>query len=85
VGFSVGKDARDGLRRMQRVLRDAFTEQAETLQRSTAEALGAAKAAVQTDRDERARRLRDVEAELGRIRELRAAGRRLVASHGRDG
>lgn len=79
VGFSVGKDARDGLRRMQRELRDVFTEQAETLQRSTTEALTAAKAAVQADRDERARRLRDVDAELGRIRELRAAGQRLVA------
>ena len=78
VGFSVGKDARDGLRRMQRVLRDTFTEQAETLQRSTTEALTAAKTAVQADRDERSRRLRDVDAELGRIRELQAAGQRLV-------
>ena len=83
VGFSVGKDARDSLRRMQRMLRDAFTEQAETLQRSTAEALSAVKSAVQADRDERARRLRDVDAELGRIRELRAAGERLVGAGGR--
>lgn len=80
VGFSVGKDARDGLRRLQRALRDMFTQEAEALQRSTSDALQAARASVDADRDERARRLRDVDAEIARIQELRAAGQRLVAA-----
>jgi len=70
VNFSVSKDARDGLRRLQRALRDTFTEQADELQRSTGDALAAAKDAVQGSEAERARRLRDVDAELARIRGL---------------
>jgi hypothetical protein len=80
VNFSVGKDARDGLRRLQRALRDTFTEQAEDLQRSTGDALAAAKEAVQSSEAERARRLRSVDAELARIRGLADKGRALVAT-----
>ncbi len=79
VGFSVGKDARDGLRRLQRTLRDVYGEQAAALQQSTAEALDAARHAVRADQQERERRLGDVDAELSRIRGLRDAAQRLVA------
>jgi predicted GTPase len=72
VTFVVGKDARDTLRRLQRILRDTFTTRAEELQRSTGEALDAAKRAVQADESERSARLRDLDAEIGRLRGLRA-------------
>lgn len=71
VTFQVGKDARDGLRRLQRQLRDTFTARAEELQRSTGDALNAAKEALSTNEAERTARLRQIDAELGRIRALR--------------
>jgi len=77
VSFTVGKDARDGLRRLQRALRDTFTEQAEELQRSTGDALQAAKSALRASEVERKRRLADVDAELHRIRGLAEQGRNL--------
>ena len=70
VGFSVGKDARDGLRRLQRALRDTFTEQAEELQRSTGEALAAARKALSASESERKSRLQHVDAEIAKIRGL---------------
>ena len=71
VSFVVSKDARDGMRRMQRALRDAFTERADELQRTTTGALSAAQQAVQSNQAERASRVRDIDAELSRIRGLR--------------
>jgi hypothetical protein len=70
VSFSVGKDARDGLRRLQRALRDTFTEQAEELQRSTGEALAAARKALSASQSERKSRLQHVDAEIAKIRGL---------------
>ncbi len=78
VSFSVGKDARDGLRRLQRDLRDTFTAQAEELQRSTGEALHAAKEALAAGEAERTTRLRQVDAELHRIRTLDQQARSLT-------
>lgn len=78
VTFSVSKDARDGLRRLQRTLRDVFTEQADSLQQSTNDALSAAKQALRTDQEERTNRLEDVNAELRRIGQLRDAARRVI-------
>jgi GTPase SAR1 family protein/predicted transglutaminase-like cysteine proteinase len=78
VSFVVSKDARDGMRRMQRALRDAFTERADELQRTTSESLGAAQQAVQADQAGRASRLRDIDAELSRIRALRARAEALT-------
>jgi predicted GTPase len=72
VGFVVGKDSRDTLRRVQRQLRDFFAARAEELHRSTSEALNAAQQAAKSDEATRARRLKDVDAELGRISTLRA-------------
>lgn len=71
VGFVVMKDARDTLRRVQRQLRDHYAARAEELQRTTNEALAAARQAATSDVSTRQRRLRDVEAELERIDGLR--------------
>lgn len=70
VGFQVGKDSRDTLRRIQRTLRDHFTVQAEELHRSLSESLAAAQRALQADQAEREQRIRDLEAELGRLEAL---------------
>jgi len=71
VGFVVGKDSRDALRRVQRQMRDFFAARAEELHRSTSEALTAAQQAARADEATRTRRRRDVDAELRRIAALR--------------
>jgi GTPase Era involved in 16S rRNA processing len=70
VSFIMGDDSRTTLRRVQRQLRDHFTARAEELQRSTSENLAAAQQAAQVDQADRSQRLRDVDAELERLREL---------------
>jgi hypothetical protein len=81
VSFQVGKDFRDTLRRIQRSLRDEFSERAEELQRSSASSLAAAQHAVQVEEAERQGRIRDIDAELVRIAGLREQGARLVGAH----
>ena len=71
VAFVVMKDARDTLRRVQRQLRDHYAARADELQRTTNEALAAARQAATADVSTRQRRLRDVQAELERIDGLR--------------
>jgi hypothetical protein len=70
VSFSVTKDSRDTLRRVQRQLRDHFSTQAEELHRSATESLAAAQRATTDDQAQRTSRKRDIEAELGRIAAL---------------
>jgi len=72
VQFLIGKDSRDTLRRIQRQLRDHYTARAEELNRSTAEALRNASASAQQSQAERTKRLADIDAELDRLRKLRA-------------
>lgn len=71
VQFAIGKDARRALRLAQRSLRDGFAAWAEELQRSCTDAVQRAQSAAQTDERGRARRVRDLEAELRRIAALR--------------
>jgi hypothetical protein len=71
VGFVVGKDSRDTMRRVQRQLRDFFSSRAEELHRSTQESLNAAQQAAKSDQATRQQRLRDVKAEIERIGSLR--------------
>jgi GTPase SAR1 family protein len=71
VTFGIGKDSRDTVRRVQRQLRDFYGSRAEELNRSNAEALQAAQAAAQQSEAQRQARVRDLTAELGRLRELR--------------
>lgn len=70
ANFQVGKDSRDTLRRVQRQLRDGFTERAEEIQRTVSERLSATQQAVQSEQSNREQRLKDVDAELERLGKL---------------
>lgn len=78
VQFAVGKDARRALRLAQRSLRDGFAARAEELQRTCAEAVAHAQRAAQGNEQDRARRARDIEAELQRIAALNARAAALL-------
>jgi hypothetical protein len=67
VTFHVGKDSRDMLRGVQRVLRDHFTAQAEQMKRSLQESLKAAETSVKATKAERDARLAEIVAELARL------------------
>jgi hypothetical protein len=71
ITFVAGKDSRDTLRRVQRELRDHYTALAEELNRSNARALTAATDAAKRTQSGREKRLKDVEAELARLVQLR--------------
>lgn len=71
VAFVAGKDSRDTLRRVQRQLRDHYSALAEELNRSNAQALAGASEAAKRTQADREQRLRDVESELTRVRQLR--------------
>ena len=71
VSFVMGKDSRDTLRRIQRQLRDHYSGLAEELNRSNAEAMGAAADAAKRTQAERDRRMKDIAAELARLQQLR--------------
>lgn len=71
VIFLASKDSRDALRRVQRELRDHYNSIAEELNQSNARALAAATEAAKRTQSEREKRLKDVDAELARVAELR--------------
>jgi hypothetical protein len=71
VTFHVGKDSRDMLRGVQRVLRDHFTTRAEEMKRSLQESLKAAEKAAKASKAERDRRLAELDAQ---IKELEVVG-----------
>ena len=71
VTFVAGKDSRDTLRRVQRRLRDHYSALAEELNRSNAQTLAGAAEAARRSQADRDQRLRDVESELARVRQLR--------------
>jgi GTPase SAR1 family protein len=73
VNFVMGKDSRDTLRRIQRQLRDYYSGIAEELGQSNSEALRAATEAATRTQAEREKRVRDLDAELARLRQLRQA------------
>jgi len=71
ITFVAAKDSRDTLRRVQRELRDHYTTLAEELNKSNAAALTAATEAANRTQSDRVKRLKDVDAELDRLRKLR--------------
>jgi hypothetical protein len=71
--FSVGKDSRDTLRRINRQLRDTFLQRAEELTTSSSESLMAAQQAVRSNEQTRTQRRRDVLQLLDRMAEVRKA------------
>ena len=78
VTFQVGKDSRDMLRGVQRDLRDHFTELADQLARSLRESLTTAERSVSATKEERVRRLAEIEQELARLADLQARVRTLL-------
>ena len=79
VTFVAAKDSRDTLRRVQRELRDHYNALAEELNKSNASALAAATEAASRTEAERTKRLKDVDAELDRIRKLRDRAKAVAA------
>jgi hypothetical protein len=71
VSFVTGKDSRDTLRRIQRQLRDHYSARADELNRSNSEALQNASDSAKRSQSERDQRLKDLDAELTRLRVLR--------------
>jgi predicted GTPase len=72
VSFVMGKHSRDTLRTIQRQLRDHYTTLAEELNRSNQQALSSATEAARRTQAEREKRLKDIDAELARLRKLRS-------------
>jgi hypothetical protein len=74
VGFVLGKDCRDAVRRTQRFLRDEFAARALLVERSSTQALAAVRDATGLPADERARRAADLDVTW---RDLDRAARRV--------
>jgi hypothetical protein len=82
VIFHVGKECRDRLRQVQRLLRDHFTEVATELHRSLSESIQAAERAANTEGSNRQQRISRLKAELAQIDELRQDARALLIVSG---
>lgn len=78
VTFHVGKDSRDMLRRVQRQLRDHFTEVATELETSLQESLRTAEAGARTNTKDREARIAELKRELAGIAALQQQARNLV-------
>jgi hypothetical protein len=70
VTFQVGKDSRDMLRGVQRDLRDHFTDLAEQLTRSLKESLTATERSATASKEDRVRRIAEIDTELARLETL---------------
>ena len=79
VTFQVGKDSRDMLRRVQRTLRDHFTDVAQEVATSMSESVSSAQDAVKTATGGRDERVRNLKAELERIAAVEKKAKALVA------
>jgi hypothetical protein len=82
VIFHVGKECRDRLRQVQRLLRDHFSDVATELQRSLSESIQAAEKAAHTEGSLRQQRMNRLKAELAQIEALRQDTRALLAAAG---
>ena len=71
VIFQAGKESRELLRRVQRDLRDYYTDRAEETNRSLKESLASAERSVRATKEEQERRLSEIPVELKRLAELR--------------
>ena len=78
VGFVMGKESRDSIRRAQRHLRDHFGARAEAVHRSASECLAAVQKARRADESERRELLSRVETGLARTRSVAEGARRLA-------
>ncbi|MGH3754437.1 MAG: dynamin family protein [Pseudonocardiaceae bacterium] len=82
VIFHVGKECRDRLREVQRLLRDHFSEVATELSRSLSGSIQAAEKAANTEESARRQRIQQIRAELAQIDALRDDARALLAVPG---
>ncbi len=82
VIFHVGKECRDRLRQVQRLLREHFSEVASELHRSLSESIHAAQMAANTAGSDRQRQINLLKAELERIDALRDDARALMIAPG---
>jgi hypothetical protein len=71
VIFQAGKESRELLRRVQRDLRDYYTDRAEETNRSLKESLASAERSVRATKEVQDRRLAEIPAELKRLVDLR--------------
>ncbi|AMY52426.1 dynamin family protein [Rhodococcus fascians] len=78
VSFQVGKESKDRLRQIQRVLRDHFTSIAEQTLRSLNESLRSAQEAAAADNTDRTARIARLENDMRLVSELNARATRLV-------
>ena len=77
VILHVGKESKDRLRGVQRVLRDHFTELAEEMTASLNTAVSAAQRATQIKSGDRDKRIQELTAELSRLEKFRAQAKSL--------
>ncbi len=77
VSFQVGKESKDRLRQIQRVLRDHFTSIAEQTLRSLNESLRSAQEAAAADNTDRTARIAKLENDMRLVSELNARATRL--------
>lgn len=77
VGFLLGKDSRDAVRRTQRFLRDEFAARAGGVERSSAQALAAVRRTAWMPADDRARRAEELD---GPWRDLDRVAERVTAT-----
>jgi hypothetical protein len=80
VIFHVGKDSRDLLRRLQRQLRDHFTDVAAELETSLAESMRTAETAARADAAQRDQRVTELRAVLTRIATVERSAASLVSA-----
>lgn len=80
VSFQVSKDKTDRLRHLHRELRDVYSTRASELQRSTTDALAAAQRSVQTDQEQRGKRLKVLQESLAAIGSFHAEAASLTNS-----
>jgi hypothetical protein len=78
VKFQASKESRDMLRRVQRDLRDHFTNQAEEMNRSLGDSVRAAERSVKISQAERDRRVAEIKFELDRLESLQQKIRTLA-------
>ncbi len=84
VIFHVGKECRDRLRQVQRLLRDHFSDVATELHRSLSESIHAAEKAANTEGSARRQRIQQIRAELEQIDAVRDDARTLLAAPGSE-
>ena len=80
VGFIMNKESRDALRRTQRFLRDDFQLRAISLHRSSTNALGAARQAMQLSGPERSARVSQLRSEAAQLAQVDAQVAQLVTA-----